>query len=84
MNSQIVSHGSFILIILMSFTLQSCLTPKVRSIKNWERDEMNTQEKEKFKQQNLVAFPREIKILIFKEMRIVSCIDASSETYRLP
>ena len=83
MNNKIVSLRSFFLIILLSFALQSCITPRDRSIKEWERYEMKTQEEEEIKQQNGVASFHKIKIPIHKEMSIIGCINLSSDTYIL-
>ena len=83
MNGLVVSLRNFISMILIFFTLQSCVTPRDRSIKKWERYEMNTQEEEKLKQQNRVNSSREINIPILKNMRIAGRIDVSSDTYKL-
>ena len=82
MNNKIASPTNFFFIfpLLLSFSFQSCLSPRDQSIKEWERYEWKTlAEDNESNPVSWVAYARKVRNSKFKEFKIVGEINVPPE-----
>lgn len=82
MNNKIAFSSNFIfvsLFLIMAFSLQSCLSPRGRSIKKWERHEWKIVKSDQSDKPNWSIYTRKIVDTDFIEYKIEGIVEASPD-----